>query len=271
MKLKATRLMQYGKGLRLWTPQLISADLWLDASDASTVTLNGSTVSQWSDKSGNNRHFTQAIAASQPGYSANQINGYPILTFDGSDDFLDGGNILPATNGIMTFIIARQNTIGAATSAPYIGRVSSTLASGQWQQRGMLSSQTAGVIATINIGANSYSATRTDPKDSNWYLLSVRYSSTANQLQALRSGNGSSAVPTSGTAPDPGIACRIAAKSAGTIDYLHMDIAEVIVLLNAPTFTQNPRPQIEGYLSWKYGLQGNLPATHQYKNAPPTI
>lgn len=32
--------------------------LWLDANDSSTITLNGSTVSQWRNKSGNDRGLT---------------------------------------------------------------------------------------------------------------------------------------------------------------------------------------------------------------------
>ena len=30
------------------------------------------------------------------------------------------------------------------------------------------------------------------------------------------------------------------------------------------------RQQTEGYLAWKWGLQGNLPSNHPYKNNPPT-
>lgn len=56
--------------------------LWLDASDASSLTLNGSTVSEWRDKSGNARHFAQATAASQPGTST--LNGRRVLTSTGS-------------------------------------------------------------------------------------------------------------------------------------------------------------------------------------------
>jgi hypothetical protein len=26
----------------------------------------------------------------------------------------------------------------------------------------------------------------------------------------------------------------------------------------------------EGYLAWKWGLEGNLPISHPYKNSPPT-
>lgn len=49
-----------------WTPTQIPTALWLDAADASTITLNNLTVSQWNDKSGNARHVSQATAANQP-------------------------------------------------------------------------------------------------------------------------------------------------------------------------------------------------------------
>jgi hypothetical protein len=57
-----------------FTPRSIAGlALWLDASDASSITLNGSTVSQWRDKSGNSRHYAQATAANQPAIGT--VNG----------------------------------------------------------------------------------------------------------------------------------------------------------------------------------------------------
>ena len=46
------------------------------------------------------------------------------------------------------------------------------------------------------------------------------------------------------------------------------DIAEVILYNSVLTTLQVQ--QIEGYLAWKWGLQGNLPVGHPYKNAPPS-
>jgi hypothetical protein len=59
--------------------QLASLAVWLDGSDSTTVTLNGSTVSEWRDKSGNARHAAQATAAAQPTYTANDLNGRATL------------------------------------------------------------------------------------------------------------------------------------------------------------------------------------------------
>ena len=48
---------------------------------------------------------------------------------------------------------------------------------------------------------------------------------------------------------------------------LEGSIAEAIIL---PTALVAPeRQRIEGYLAWKWGLQGNLPADHPWKAAPP--
>lgn len=57
--------------------------LWLDAGDASTVTLNGSNVSQWRDKSGSglSPNATQSVAISQPAFTTSAINGRPAIDF----------------------------------------------------------------------------------------------------------------------------------------------------------------------------------------------
>jgi hypothetical protein len=44
-------------------------------------------------------------------------------------------------------------------------------------------------------------------------------------------------------------------------------IGEVITYPSVLTDTN--RQKIEGYLAWKWGLQGSLPIGHPYKNAPP--
>lgn len=48
---------------------------WWDAADTASITLNGSTVSEWRDKSGGGRHMTQGTAANQPTYVLSDIGG----------------------------------------------------------------------------------------------------------------------------------------------------------------------------------------------------
>jgi hypothetical protein len=61
--------------------------LWLDASDAATLTLDESNnVSQWNDKSGNARHLTQATPTIRPTLITASINGLSTVRTDGTDD-----------------------------------------------------------------------------------------------------------------------------------------------------------------------------------------
>jgi hypothetical protein len=55
--------------------------VWLNPADTSTLTYNGSTISQINDASGKGRHFVQSTAASQPGTTT--VNGRNALLFDG--------------------------------------------------------------------------------------------------------------------------------------------------------------------------------------------
>jgi hypothetical protein len=72
-----------------WTPADTNVALWLDADDASTLLLNGGSVSNWLDKSGNTRHATEATPANQPTDTAGGLNGKHVLTFDGAADRFD--------------------------------------------------------------------------------------------------------------------------------------------------------------------------------------
>lgn len=72
-------------------PAFTPADLpglyvWLDASDAGTLTIDSGTVSAWADRSGNARHAIQGTAAIRPAFQAAGLNGKPSVRFDGVND-----------------------------------------------------------------------------------------------------------------------------------------------------------------------------------------
>lgn len=67
---------------------LLRPFLWLDASDTSTITASSGAVSQWNDKSGNGRHFTQSTGTAQPTTGTTTQNNLNVLVFDGTSDFL---------------------------------------------------------------------------------------------------------------------------------------------------------------------------------------
>jgi uncharacterized protein YjdB len=104
-----------------WTPAALGTNLslWLDADEASSITLNGSTVSQWNDKSGNGRHATQGTASAQPAYTASGLNGRPVLTFDSTNDFL--GTALTLPHPLSVYAVAQLGSAGGATARGILG------------------------------------------------------------------------------------------------------------------------------------------------------
>lgn len=77
-----------------FNPKSISGlKLWLDIANTSSLTFNGSTVSQVNDLSGNNFHATQGTANNQPTYSATGLNSKPALSFDATDSLLSTATI----------------------------------------------------------------------------------------------------------------------------------------------------------------------------------
>jgi hypothetical protein len=98
-----------------FTPARIAdLGLWLDASVTSSLTFNGSTVSEWRDLSGNGRHFAQATAGSQPTGDNRTLNGLRVLDFDGGDVLLGNAaslNIARNVGGVSVFFVAVEDNI----------------------------------------------------------------------------------------------------------------------------------------------------------------
>ena len=93
--------------------QLASLAVWLDGSDSTTITLNGSLVSEWRDKSGNARHAAQATAAAQPTYTSNDLNALATLRTTGSQHM-----VIPAWTYLNTNTVITVFRASALNQAP---------------------------------------------------------------------------------------------------------------------------------------------------------
>jgi hypothetical protein len=89
--------------------------LWLDASDASTLydaTTGGSLVAadggvaRWEDKSGNARHMTQGTAGSRPTRKTAIQNSLAVLRFDGGDSVS-----MPSSTATFNFLHDGDSTV----------------------------------------------------------------------------------------------------------------------------------------------------------------
>jgi len=87
--------------------------LHLDAALPGTVVRDGSNfVSQWTDKSGAQRHCVQATQANKPLFLATGLGGLGALQFDGTDDFMT------FSDTTLAYIAGRSFTVFYVTSKP---------------------------------------------------------------------------------------------------------------------------------------------------------
>lgn len=114
-----------------FTPASISGlALWLDASDAATITQTAGSVSQWNDKSGNGNHMLQGTGSRQPTTGTRTINGRNVIDFDGTTDSMEcaGASLLavPSGDNYIYFVAQSDN---AATSQSMFAKTGGT---GAW-------------------------------------------------------------------------------------------------------------------------------------------
>jgi hypothetical protein len=230
----------------LFQPTSVSGcQLWLDATDVNgngTSVANGATISTWIDKSGNGRNATTFVNA--PTFSDNAVR---FATNQGLQTTLSA-----STNIESGFVISGFTNIGGSNTL-----LGSANGNGGRQFRigpnviQTIKQDVAGVLFT---GANLSNNTK--------YL--TEYVNSGSDITHFLNGN-TYATGTS-LAYDAGRTTSIGYRF-GPFEPLNGYIQEIIVYSSALSNPQ--RQQIEGYLAWKWGLQGNLPETHPFKTYRP--
>lgn len=243
MRLRATKLNAIGnRRSGAWTPAALGSSLalWLDAEDASKITLNGSTVSQWQDKSGNNRHATQSTAANQPTYTTNGLNGKPVVTFDGSSDFM---NVTSFNQAVSLAIMGSGGTI----TSPLVSGAAPSNFAPAWNANADLvayRAQSTSTISNVTLGGLS----------TNFAIGFVSVNISAGSVGISGNGAALTAFPQSLNTADTTIN-TIGRDYGGVDQFSNGSIAELIVASTVLNLAD--RQRLEGYLAWKWS--GLLP------------
>jgi hypothetical protein len=248
-----------------WTPDGLGADLalWFDAADASTITLNGSTVSQWNDKSGNGRNVSQAVTAQQPAYDA--VN--KIITFD--NDYLFNDTVGAAgLTSVSMLTVMRMVSGGANEDLPMGVGVQFTTGAIRCFYR-------ASGSTTVGFAGWSRDVTTSDFSydiGGDYHIFAGWNTQLATPGNVRLSRDG--ATPIAYTTNNGGLLSTADGFSVGSLRggvvgnyYSNISVQEIVVLYSA--ITDADRQKLEGYLAWKWGLVANLPSGHPYKIKPP--
>jgi hypothetical protein len=230
-----------------WSPSTIGGvNIWLDGTDPAgngVKPANGTTITRWADKSGSSNHATTGVGA--PKFYNN------VIRFDGASYFSLPNGAIPFGDSSYTFFYVATFYSGTTTGGIFFG--------GAGNSSSAIASRPGGDKIFTYWWNNDIVSTGTYPQSSK-FLYSSRYQ-TRGSRSAFMSGypNGGSDTP-SAPRTQPNTGNRIGA-SFGT-EYLKGSISEFIMFNKSLTDVE--RERVEGYLAWKWGLQDQLPPTHEF-------
>lgn len=233
-----------------WTPSQIQKSVWLDAADASTITLSGSNVTSWGDKSGNGINAVQSTLANAPVLSAASLNGLPTIRFNGNAGTqirLDTPAFDFGTSQRTLFVVIKNTgpDTGAASLPmlfwPRAGNGTNSLSIASWITTAVQG--TALMITTTQSKTNYLVASYLFGRTSAIEQLFVNGSSVGTATKTV--GGSSYSNATSGYAFG-GIPGDPSAQY-----FFDGNIAEVLMFNNALSVPDQQK--VEGYLAWKWG------------------
>jgi hypothetical protein len=245
-------------------PRIIpGCTLWLDAADESSVTLSGSNVTSWRDKSTTGNNAT--ASSNWPTYlsATSGQNNKRVISFvsASTQSFTLTASSMPIGTSAFTMFIASKPTSnanlnvimwgnnGIASQGIFMRYTSAFGSPGIGFAPGTTANQTTDSTTLLNT-FNVFSGTCSGGASS--------------LLVGWRSGNPFNSAGTTYSS-NIGTAGAFIGRTIGASQYLNGTIGEIIIYNSALSTTD--RQQVEGYLTWKWGVQTQLPV-HPYSSYP---
>ena len=226
---------------------------WFDAFDAS-YTLSGTTVTGWTNKSGNANASTGSGTVS---VNLATLNGKSSVRFPAGGNYLNVGSLTYTTSYRNQFFVV---TVGATGSTYFYLNANDAVC-------GQCYSWSDGDIEINKLGTGGLFTTPTG------------YFGTTSFVSICTSAGGNTGIWVNGVSQtltlnnvgtggfwSTGSASPSLGGGSGTLD-----MYELLQYDGILTTTQ--RQQVEGYLAWKWGIQASLPGSHPYAsiNPNPTV
>jgi len=260
---------------RKFTPANITTALWLDAADTSTITESGDAVSQWNDKSGNNRNAVQSNSASRPTLATAVQNNLNTIRFNGSTQSFTLPSALNITRNIGGFsVIAVRKFAVLPLTEQNIFRVNiGTSISSRVFFGAAVSAANKAQIGGRRLDGDSFAsiASSSDVSTTIFEIQSGIYDYANSDLYLHINGTlsaSSTSFQANGTTSDTDSTNVVIGNNSDGIFHFNGNIGELVALPTAASL--DTRQRIEGYLAHKWGLTANLPSDHPYKTVGPT-
>ncbi len=244
---------------------ITGCSLWLDAADPSTLTLSGSNVTQWNDKSGNARNATVTSQANSPTYdSTNKTVQFRAASSQSLTIAQSFGTSL-VNNTFSIFVVGTRRTTGfdyfLATSATNNGEGPNAGFNGDAMNMDIYGILINGGSYYFTASIPAFAGASEPTRIYGYNINSTNYELVMNGSILATLNNSSSRVTAS---TNPQLGSRYA--PGGSKAYHNNDVSEMVVFV--PALSSSQRQQVESYLASKWGLRGNLPSTHPFKLFP---
>jgi len=267
-----------------WEPTDASVVAWIDASDTSSYTTSGSTLTAVTDKAGT---YTMSIG-NTPTVVTNGLNSLNVFDFDGSGEYLQSTSYSAQTDGsgnhwavgvfLADFVDADKDSFWSyETNTSISTKRDYAISSGSGGSNtwpGELDLDTNNVTNRISstIG-NLQDWTLQSVSIDNWVIVSCWFNKTGNQIGNRVNGNNAyTPVNDYDNSIQTNQELRLMRNRAS--QELDGRLAEFFAVADIPGTGGTDLTDLqkgEGYLAWKWGLVGLLPSGHPYKNNPPTV
>ena len=248
---------------------------WYDASDTTSYIKNGTTITGISSQ--DNYGDSLRVIGNQSPVAGTQQNNLNCLYFGGStafennstDPLVDSSGYHFAVGTFRPMVVNASKDSLWSLDAYRDYAVSSNSTSQFWGEvdlgNGVGSSGVLGPISTVN-------------RENSWIMYTVAFSYEMGwrEITQFLNGNafnlGTNSQMTYLNSLSTSQKLRIMANRGGN-KKLTGRFGELLLFNGNSSGFYNSfiySRQAEGYLAWKWGLQGNLPSSHPYKNSPPT-
>jgi len=237
--------------------------VWFDAADYTTLTLSGSTVTAWRDKSNNGWNATTLIGTAP---TITTLKRNSAVSFAGSSTLTVSNVSFSSEQARGIFVVYRVDTStpnyiswfstqasGINNQGGYNNLVYPTGGGGPYLQSyavgggvvGMGADPAVNTVGTTALAVMIHSAVSTASN-----VVTLNGTSYALSTNNLASGYSTSNVTyyIGNAYPQPYILCEY--------------------IMYQSEITPSQRQQIEGYLAWKWDIQGSLPSTHPFYKLP---
>jgi hypothetical protein len=258
--------------------------VWLDAADTSTLTLSGSNITALRDKSGLSNNVN-SISATAPTYNSADSS----INFTATSGTFLRGAISQTNSNASVFVVASIIT----QTTPFIPRLSMLGSSAT------SNSTVIGQLLVVDVGnprVYTYLSTNTNPSGQGTNIMTLvsnvtygtrqvitnvsTFQNTVYTISTFLNGDAQTTSVSTRTGTFSASGGNVATYNKYSIgnyldsiasngDAYNGKIFEYLVFNNALTLAQCQ--QVEGYLTWKWGIQTSMPTTQPYRSFKPDL